>query len=1616
MSAKSLTYKLLILMCLAFMSIVSKGQLVPQFTSNIASGCAPLVVSFQDQSTGTPNEWKWYVGTGTTYSLFSVLQNPSTTFFNPGTYNIRLVIKNAAGQEQTLTKTAFITVNASPTVNFTGTPLSGCFPLLVSFADNSVAGSGTIVSWNWDFGDGNGANTQNPQHTYTASGGYSVTLTVTNSAGCAKTITKSSYISVSSGVSAAFTNSIPSGCTAPETVTFQNQSTGAGTLSYLWNFGDGSPTSTQANPLHQYNTTGSFSVTLTVTSSTGCVQTITHPNAVVIGEVNAAFTLPATVCVGQTVSLVNTSNPTPTAASWNFGDGTFSTAINPTKIYTTAGTYTIQLTSTFGGCTDVENHDITIFAAPIAQFTGSPTSSCTAPLTVNFVSTSIDAISYLWLFGDGNSSTLQNPTHTYNNLGTYSDTLIVTNANGCIDTLIRTDYINVQPPAAVINGLPRQGCAPITHQFNATVSSVDAIVSYQWFSNGTLFSNLPNPTQTFTVGDYNIQLVITTAGGCTDTVIVPNGIRAALKPTANFVATPTVNCAFLPIAFQNLSTGNVTQFLWLFGDGSQSNQPNPTHQYTDTGTFSVTLIISNNGCTDTLTFLNYITITPPISIFDVGFNCNERYKRVFDDNSLGADIHEWNFGDGTTSTLANPTHIYAALGTYTVTLKVYNNATGCNHTSSQIVIIADEFAAFTASQTQFCKTSGTTFTATSPNSPPAIANYLWNFGDGVTQSGNPVSHTYLDANNYDVKLIITDVNGCRDSLTQLSLINVYGPTSNFNPTLPGTCLLSNISFTDLSTTDGTHPIIEWKWEYGDGVIETLTAPPFSHAYANAGIYSVTLTVKDTYGCSNTFVRANVLTVSQPMANFSTLNSPSCPNAPVTFVNASTGPSLTYVWNFGDGTPTSTATNPTHAYLTDGDYTVTLTITDQYGCTDAETKPSYVQIHTPNADFSVNQILSTCPPLNGQFTNLSTYASSYLWEFSAGNPAEGTSTLENPSHIYNNAGMYNAQLTVTGPGGCTDVKTQLIEVRGPTGTFNYTPLVGCNPLTVNFAGSTTDPVNFIWDYNDGVVTAASTTPTSTHIYTTPGFYLPKMILQDASGCTVPIVGLDTIKVNGVLAAFDRDTLLRCNNGEVVFTNNSFSNELITAYEWDFGDGSPLSNAQSPTHFYATVGLYYPKLKVTTQSNCTNQLTAATPVKVVKTPDITVTQSANSCEPATMSFNGNLINADTSAITWQWVINNGTANPIIGNAVNFNGILFQNAGQYVGNLYATNSSGCKDTSNINVDVFAKPIISAGNDITICQGTGQTLAGTGGVSYVWAPSTGLSCTNCISPTATPAVLQTYVVTGTSALGCQNTDSVVVAVQYPFNMPDGVNEQLCIGKSKVLTANGAITYEWSPSAGLSSTTNRVVTASPTVTTNYRVVGRDDKNCFTDTAFYFVKVFPIPTVNAGNTKKINVGQTVLITPTISADVNSVIWNPTTNIVANTYPSILVKPNVDTKYKVTVSNVGGCTAESFVDVIVTCDGTNVFIPNTFSPNGDGSNEIFYPRGTGLFSIKTFRIFNRWGEQVYERYGFKANDENAGWDGTFKGKKLMPDVYVYMMDVQCENNSVLVYKGNIALIN
>jgi gliding motility-associated-like protein len=1596
---KALLFKWLLFSFLILQGFFSYAQLKAGFTASTVSGCSPIVVTFTDTSAGKPTSWKWDLGNGTV----SFLRNPSVTYFTPGQYNIKLVISNS-GTKDSITKLQYITVYAKPAPEFSESATAGCFPLLVQFKDLSVAVNGDIIKREWDYGDGVIDTAINPTHIYQTAGNFNISLRVTNSFGCVKSITKPQYIKISTGVLADFDISIISSCKAPATINFTNTSTGTGQLSYQWNFGDGKG-STLANPSNTYLTDGNYNVKLIVNNTVGCTDTINKTNAIILGNTKADFSSPTTVCKGSIADIINLSQPAIASLFWDFGDGTTSTGTVPAKQYATAGNYLIKMIADFGSCQDSISKLILVLDKPIISFTADKTIDCKSPFTVKFTNNTSDAISYVWDFGDGTSSSNQNPTHTYTTPGSYDVRLIATNLNACSDTMVKPGFIQITQPEVSILELPVTDCAPFNFTFASKVTATESVVSYKWIFGDGSTSSAESPSHTYlTPGSYTVSVIVTTSGGCTDTATYVDGVIVGNRPVAIFTANPKDVCAFLPVSFSDLSTGNVDEWYWQFGDGGTSSEQNPSHLYADTGYFNVTLIVINNGCADTIKANNYIHIMPPVAKFLVEYDCILPLKRVFINNSIGADASLWDFGDNTGSAEISPNHNYQSPGTYIVTLTVTNFSTGCAFKKQQTISIINEKANFTALDTIICKGTPVIFNTVDINGS-GISSYSWNFGDGAsTSSGASAAHIYTEASDYSVTLIITDFLGCTDTLVKPLYIHVDGPTALFNFTKAGSCLNSVITFTDSSFSDGTHNIEQWFWNYGDNASELLLAPPFQHSYLSAGVFAISLKVTDSKGCSDSLVQPNTLIISEPIANFTTIDTISCPQKPIAFSNTSTGPDLTYLWNFGDGS-TSSLLNPVHEYLIEGVFSISLAITDKYGCTDYLLKKNYIKTVIPVASFLMSDSISNCPPLVVKFSNTSSNAISSLWDFGDGT----TAVIDEPSHFYALAGVFTITLTITGAGGCIDQVNKKIIIKGPSGNFNYTNIVGCVPLTTNFQVSAENTTSIVWDFNDGITTG-NTDSFIKHEYINPGIYLPKVILIDAVGCHVPIVGNDTIIVYGVSAGFNRAQVVICDSGAVSFIDNSVSNDLITLYQWSFDDGTT-SNLRNPVHTYKTSGSYFTLLIVTTQSGCIDSLKIPAHVKVINSPEIAIEGIVSSCVPATVSVSGKILVADTSELSWQWNFSNGNTSTL----QNPPKQVYNTPGNYMIALTAANSSGCAATVSSAINAYPIPLVTIIADSNVCSGQSVNLSVQGATTYNWTPASSLSCTDCANPIAIPDSSTKYLVTGTSTHGCAASDSISISVKFPFEIQVSKRDTLCAGNSTMLTVSGGEKYVWSPAASLNNPALANPVATPTESVSYRVIASDNMGCYQDTGFVPVTVYSIPTVDAGNDKTINVGKTIELLPVVSNDVTMVNWSPTSGIFRNSYPGISVKPNESLEYTVEVSNRGGCMARDRVTVNVLCNDANVFIPNTFSPNGDGANDIFFIRGSGVFQIKVLKIFNRWGEVVFERSNTFANNSSSGWDGSFNGKKLLPDIYVYTVAIVCDNNSILTYKGNIALL-
>jgi gliding motility-associated-like protein len=187
------------------------------------------------------------------------------------------------------------------------------------------------------------------------------------------------------------------------------------------------------------------------------------------------------------------------------------------------------------------------------------------------------------------------------------------------------------------------------------------------------------------------------------------------------------------------------------------------------------------------------------------------------------------------------------------------------------------------------------------------------------------------------------------------------------------------------------------------------------------------------------------------------------------------------------------------------------------------------------------------------------------------------------------------------------------------------------------------------------------------------------------------------------------------------------------------------------------------------------------------------------------------------------------------------------------------------------------------------------------------------------------------------------------------------------------------------------------------------------DTAFQNIIVNPNPLAALPTSITTHVGKPVILPGKYSPNIKTYNWTQEATLSCNNCPQPVASPRFDTKYTVSVIDSNGCKNKAEVQVIVLCEGVTVFLPNTFSPNGDGVNDIFYVRGQGLDRVKSLRIFNRWGEVVFEKRDFDVNNAQHGWDGKFKGNKPKPDVYVYQAEVYCANGSLMIFPGNVALI-
>ncbi len=965
-----------------------------------------LTVTFEDLATNNPNSWMWNFGDG---SPVSTEQNPTHTFPAEGYYTICFLAQNNCGYGQICRSTLIGCFETVPNFIYASTQLTAFF---------TNTSSSDVFAWVWDFGDGETSTLANPSHVFPSEGSYEVCLTVTGSCG-QEQICQTVNITCPPPTVNFTTN------TVNRTVSVLPIISG-GANSLLWDFGDGA-TSDENAPSHQYEENGTYEICLTATNACG-PATICHTVTIDCTMPEANFEVLSVDGFTVTVNDLSTNNPT--EWRWDYGDmtGNYSYEQNPPPYtYAAEGEYTICLmasnecgSTAFCVFVDIGCHQ------PQAGFT-----SQTNELTVNFTDASTESPdSWLWNFGDGITSTQQNPTHTYALPGQY---------NVCLDIINACGTSQVCELITVSCAAPQASFTVQSDEldFQFTDASAPAATSWAWDFGDGQSANSQNPSHTYnSPGFYEVCLTATSI--CGSSTSCQQVTASCPAPVAGF----SVNANALSVTLTDISTNAPLNWNWTFGDGQSSSEQNPTHVFSAPGTYTICLQAANQCGANTACQTVTVDCADPVAAFSTqssGLLVN------FIDQSINAPTSwNWTFGDGGTSTLNNPVHTYDTPGAYTVCLEV-SNICGDNQMCTQIQVNC------IAPEPSFVFTADELDVGFVGQVVGEVDSWSWNFGDGSTSTEQSPNHQFSVPGTYNVCLTISNVCGTNQFCHQVS-VSCSGPSALFVFSTDG------LTLNCFDQSGGA--IANWVWTFGDGSTSNNQNPEYN--YSNPGTYQVCLEVSGVCG-SATLCQQVVVSCAAPSSNFTY----GIDGLTVTFDEQSTGGASDWTWNFGDGS-SSTEASPIHTYSEPGTYTTCLSVSSVCGadqfCTDIT-----VFCATPVTAFSYSTT-----NLTAIFSDLSTGSpTEWTWTFGDG----VLSTSQNPTHLYANDGTYTVCLTTANDCGEGDTmcRTVTLDCALPVAQFAANG-VGHDII---FQDETTGfPTSWLWDFGDGT-TSTDSSPSHTY---------------------------------------------------------------------------------------------------------------------------------------------------------------------------------------------------------------------------------------------------------------------------------------------------------------------------------------------------------------------------------------------------------------------------------------------------------------------------------------------------------------------------------------------------------
>ncbi|MEE9437869.1 MAG: PKD domain-containing protein [Saprospiraceae bacterium] len=1424
-----------------------------------------------------------------------------------------------------------------------------CGSLQTSFYDQSTSAY-SIVDWSWDL-EVNTSSQQNPGVIFSQAGSYTICLTVTDVNGNTDKECKEDYITIFPKPTANFSAENTEGC-SPVLVVFDNLSfsDNSSIESYIWDVGGSAgvitTTDFDASITSEYVFGGAYNASLTITDSLGCSDTkfISNiinvhsiPQPIITYNVENGCSLP------WNVTFSNTNIDPDVKYLWDFGNGdTYDGGSPPFVQYDTEGTYSVKLYMESGDCRDTLILNDFVNTQTTTNFSYSPTNIC-ASSSVQFTDESfVSAVSVMWDFGDGATSTEPNPQHIYYNSGCYDVTLIRVSEE-CIDTVVFPCLKVYSNPEVVTLIKNQQSCLlPLDIILNGESNTIG---TYQWeFLTGTEVQtfNENNPTVTIeSYGVYYANLLFTDERGCT---FVEDSIEISINPfVADLPIVGPSGCTPLTFTLQDssFSQSNIVNYQWAIETvpPKYSNLSSPTFTIVDTGRYDVQLIVENmDGCIDTIFKEDYIRvgIKPEVDfVASPRVACLSTIKQFSDLSSDYADEWLWDFGDTGFSDIQNPQYYFGEPGIYDVKFIASHN--GCSDSTilSNYITILDPVSKYTIDYN--CEDP---YTVDFANLSLGADSLMWtiHFSDTdsiMIQDSIFESYTFPDRGIYSIQhYSINFETGC-DHI-RLDTLIITEPIAKYTlDTLIGCAPTTIDIFNDSQDAYYTNYISN------EGILDTSDIDNPTVTYAEGGmIIGPSLIITDIHECVDTFIVFDSLQINKIDAIPSYPEVVCLPDV-VNLVDNSTdvlGNIIYWEWKINNNFYTSNSQNSSFDMDSIGVYDVFLKVEDDWGCIDSIIMPLAIDGREFFPDFSSDTLSCTFSPITFTPIGITSSIAEYFWDFGNGE----TSTEKNPSQYFNDEGVYTICLTETDVKGCqkTYCKENYIIIQDPIAQFIGDPTSAtCPPLLTNFENQSINANSSIWNFGDN--SGMSQSNNTSHVFTQPGAYDITLIVEMTPTCKDTLILEDYVKVEGPKGEFIADVQMSCLPIAVSLYGQS---DGLYSYVWDYGNGildsiPDLIMSDTTSFYYTETGKFTPKLIVIDSVGCTRSF-AGDPI-VVNDVDMQFSYTADSLcgTPLEIRLN-NMSEGTTEDIDFQWIIDGPELLTV--NSIDA-AITISTPGQYNVSLIS-NYDDCIDTMTIEdyFEVAENPnVVFEINDDQLCENVVVSFTNNTTISYgeltTWEWNFGDGTTSSeFEPTHAYNDIEGHTVTliGYTDKGCQGEYMASFDVLPSTSALAGDDILICIGdqvklEGTVINLLEGGSFYWENGLNMSCTDCYFPTVSPEISTEYIFVGVHPNGCVSrDTVYVEVIPTPGPELDLIVDSIICLGATSIINVVNFDDNLEYIWNPNTDSqdCYSNCDSVIVNPTENTTYAVTVYNEYGCFKSDSVVVAVESSFVE-FLPN-----------------------------------------------------------------------------------------